>query len=71
MNIKSYVKKLRNAADVLEDLFVFSENETEKVANKILKRKKLHWTQRPENKNKVMRMTNKIRKMRNVKKNNS
>lgn len=59
-NIKSFIKKLRNAADTLEELFIFKENENHFVAEKILsrrgpykKRKKLHWTQTPEGKRKI------------------
>lgn len=72
MNIKSYIKKLRNAADSLEDLFITNEdNETPKVAKKILKAKKkyLHWTKRSENKQKVMKIIRKMIKAKQAKNN--
>lgn len=51
--VNKLIKKLRTAADALEDLFVDAKNQNEKVAKKIIKeikRKKFtkenpHWTQ--------------------------
>ena len=63
MNLKEIANRLRKAADVLDDLVGLNlnkptKNETKEVAKKIVKkyktRKKLHWTQKPENKARVM-----------------
>jgi hypothetical protein len=66
MNIKLLSKKLRHAADVLDELLVLDGNTN--IARKIvkkIKRTKLHWTQRPENKAKLRRMLKKLRRTRN------
>lgn len=66
MNLKLVVKKLRFAANALEDLLDYTSNETAETADKIReaivtskkrgkykKRKKLHWTQTPEGRKKL------------------
>lgn len=71
-NIKSLIRKLRNAADTLEELFMFKENETSDTIRKMIidrkipitKKKKLHWTQRPENKAKVEQWKRKMNRNR-------
>lgn len=61
MDIRLLVKKLRNAADSLDDLFVNEKNENETTAKKIINSRKgksyngKHWTQLPENKAKLSR----------------
>lgn len=49
MQIKQFIKQLRNTADSLEELFInqrinINHNENEVTAKKILRKKK-HWTQ--------------------------
>jgi predicted CoA-binding protein len=57
MNLQKMAKKLRAVADSIDSLFVDLENETPEVAKKILKaKKKLHWTQKPENKARLRKM---------------
>lgn len=71
-NIKTFIKKLRNAAEVLEELFVFKENENSNTIKRLMtdrkititKKKKLHWTQRPENKTRVKKWMKKMSKGR-------
>lgn len=61
MHIKLFVRKLRNAADVLEELFITNDKkENKKTADKI--RKKLHWTQLPKNRGKMLRNIRKMSK---------
>jgi len=62
MNLKEIANRLRKAADVLDELVGLNLNkptkhETKAIAEKIVKKakkKKLHWTQRPENKKRVL-----------------
>jgi len=65
MTVQSLAKKLRNAADALDDLFTSKSNETSKTAKKI--RKKLRWNQKPENKAKVMRSIKRMLKAKKAK----
>ena len=62
-------KRLRKLADAIDGFFTDFKQENNQIANKIInngieriagekikiKRKKLHWTQRPENKAKMMK----------------
>jgi hypothetical protein len=51
-NLKEFSKRLRNAADAID--LVFQVSGTPEVARKIEKR--VHWTQKPENRAKVLKM---------------
>ena len=71
MSIKQLSKKLRQAADVLDELLEMEG--TKEVAKKIKKqiytKKKLHWTQRPENKAKLHNQLVKANRTRYAKQN--
>ena len=61
MNIEKFIKKLRRAADALDELYIDDSSENRKVAQvEILedkkKRKKKHWTQTPEGKLKMAKI---------------
>jgi len=67
MNIRSFAKSLRHAAEVLEQLL--EGPGTPEIAEAILraspKPKKKHWTQLPKNKAKLRKMLRKAHMVRN------
>ena len=72
--MKKFIRQLRDAADTLESLFISdTTNQTKKVAMKIIAKKHVakhvHWTQRPENKNKLEAFRRKMRRNTYAKKN--
>jgi hypothetical protein len=78
MDIKTLSKKLRHAADVLDELLGFdlsTKKETPQTALKMLSHVKrvtkkgytykgTHWTQKPENKERLVKMLRKASKAR-------
>jgi hypothetical protein len=52
MDLKAMSKKLRHAADVIDELF--EGPGTPAIAKKILRNGKKHWTQTPEGKKKLL-----------------
>jgi hypothetical protein len=66
MSLRTLSKKLRHAADVLDELLEMEG--TKEVAKKIKRnivKKKLHWTQRPENKAKLRKQLRKANRVKN------
>jgi hypothetical protein len=74
VDLRVLVKKLRHAADVIDELFYEPSKENKTTAAKIVKKFKPspfnknnpHWTQRPENKAKLMRMVKSNAKAKKV-----
>lgn len=66
-DVRSYIKKLRQCADLLEEI-TSAARETPFTAAKIRKTlqpaKQLHWTQRPENAAKLHKMTQRAARTR-------
>lgn len=71
-SLKALAKKLRNAADIIDDLLQEPERETREMARKIIQRKRgfhhkgKHWTQKPENKARLRLMLEKAAANRKV-----
>lgn len=74
MNLQKLSKKLRHAADVIDGLFVDTDNENPTTARKLLNKrspyskKNPHWTQMPGNKKRLIKMVKDAAKKRNASK---